>query len=168
MSRHAEALQRDAVGALTDHFVKTATGLRHIQNLGWRTRAQQEGQTFLHACQQPFYKAAAAHGWMTLFLETNALFTVLALVIITIFDMSSTASSVGSALAAVLTWNNNDLSPVLSSYKAQKALDEFAQLYEFKRSIPLEVLEDKDRKAPEATWPQRGRILMNQVTAAYR
>lgn len=163
-----EVSKRKTERELAKHFIETATGQRHIQNLGWKQRTLNEGRLLVDACQQPFHDITVLYCWLSLFVELLGRVSVVVLVLAAVWSSQPSTSGIGAALATALSWSDYSAQQLKYCYEAKKAFAQFSRFTAFSQSIPIErILPRQEVKLP-SVWPLHGRVTMQNVTAKYR
>ncbi|KAI8265875.1 ABC transporter [Colletotrichum sp. SAR11_239] len=164
-SRQIRLLDLEAKSPLFSHFLASASGLITIRALAVTGRAEAENLARLDMSQRAFYVMGSLQKWLLLVL--NLVVAALAVLLVSLavaLRESVDAGLLGVALVSVMGFGY--LLMLLLKYWAdlETSLGAVARIREFQMETPAEVDGDKE---VESVWPDRGRVRIRDVAAAY-
>ncbi|KAI8243245.1 ABC transporter atnG [Colletotrichum sp. SAR 10_96] len=164
-SRQIRLLDLEAKSPLFSHFLASAAGLVTIRALAVTAAAEAENLARLDMSQRAFYVMGSLQKWLLLVL--NLVVAALAVLLVSLavaLRESVDAGLLGVALVSVMGFGY--LLMLLLKYWAdlETSLGAVARIREFQMETPAEVDGDKE---VESVWPDRGRVRIRDVAAAY-
>ncbi|KAI8300079.1 ABC transporter [Colletotrichum sp. SAR11_240] len=164
-SRQIRLLDLEAKSPLFSHFLASASGLVTIRALAFTGRAGAENLARLDMSQRAFYVMGSLQKWLLLVL--NLVVAALAVLLVSLavaLRESVDPGLLGVALVSVMGFGY--LLMLLLKYWAdlETSFGAVARIREFQMETPAEV--DGDREV-ESLWPDRGRVKIRDVAAAY-
>ncbi|KAJ0373775.1 hypothetical protein COL26b_007972 [Colletotrichum chrysophilum] len=164
-SRQIRLLDLEAKSPLFSHFLASASGLVTIRALAVTAAAEAENLARLDMSQRAFYVMGSLQKWLLLVL--NLIVAALAVLLVGLavaLRESVDAGLLGVALVSVMGFGY--LLMLLLKYWAdlETSLGAVARIREFQMETPAEVDGDKE---VESVWPDRGRVRIRDVAAAY-
>lgn len=153
------------------HFTETEAGLEHIRSYGWEEKRFARGLEIIDASQKPYYYMLAIQGWLILSLDITIAVVSSAVVAVALGNTESTSmAAFGLALLAINVLSR-DLGDVIGAWTLlETALGAVGRIRSFSQETPSEKdMADATNMARLPTdWPQRGEIMLENVTARYR
>ncbi|KAK2738351.1 ABC multidrug transporter [Colletotrichum kahawae] len=164
-SRQVRLLDLEAKSPLFSHFLASASGLVTSRALASTAAAEAENLARLDMSQRAFYVMGSLQKWLLLVL--NLVVAALAVLLVTlavVLRETVDPGLLGVALVSVMGFGY--LLMLLLKYWAdlETSLGAVARIREFQMETPAEV--DGDMEV-ESVWPDRGRVKISNVSAAY-
>lgn len=140
-------------------------GLATFRAFGWVDDSIAKNNHLLDNSQRPAYLLAMIQRWLTFVL--NCVVTVLAVVIVTLStQLTSNTGLTGASLVTLMNFGSS-LTYLIRNYtQLETSLGAINRLKTFSDTVKSESLEGEDVK-PDESWPQRGEIVIDGVSAAY-
>ncbi|KAK3182574.1 hypothetical protein K4F52_006023 [Lecanicillium sp. MT-2017a] len=166
-SRQLRLLDIESRSPINTLFMETTQGIRHIRSFQWQEKFKASLFNSLDNAQVPYYYVFCVQRWLALVMDlcTWAIATVLISLALKFMGMTN-ESAVGLALLNLVTFSTN-LPPTIQVWgNVEITLGAIARVNAFVSSTPVEV-DESGTPLPES-WPTRGNIQLNMVTAKYR
>ncbi|WEW60177.1 hypothetical protein PRK78_005662 [Emydomyces testavorans] len=166
-SRQLRHMDLEAKSPIYSHFLETLNGLSTIRAFGWQQSLKNINIRLLDASQKPYYLLFSAQRWLNLVLDllVAALATILVSLAFTLRH-STSPGLLGAALNTILVLNQSLQRLITSWTSMETSLGAIARVKSLIASTPTENQPGEDRKPP-ATWPNRGEIQFESVSASY-
>lgn len=161
-TRGLEQLNTQARGSLNQHVRETIDGIRHIRAFGWTEKNSQRTSELLKLSQQSFHSDSCLEDWLRL------VFELYSCLIITVLVFFATSQKTGIGISF---WSLQCIPHALSllAFHLSPLDTALRHSFELKRmieSVPREINIDSAKIPP--SWPERGQIVFQNVTARYR
>ncbi|KAF5122543.1 ABC transporter gloK [Metarhizium anisopliae] len=162
--RIEELVSRSAVFS---QIVETVEGLITIRAFRWQSRCQSHFDRALDGSQGPLYLLSSLQRWLNLVLDLMIATISVTIIVLALFLRSTTTgAAVGIALNIILVTNTTIVRLVESWADFEVSLGAIERLKTLDEEIQKEDRPGEDN-IPETSWPQRGEIVIDHVTAAY-
>lgn len=140
-------------------------GLATFRAFGWVDDSIAKNNHLLDNSQRPAYLLAMIQRWLTFVL--NCVVTVLAVVIVTMGTrLSSNTGLTGASLVTLMNFGGS-LTYLIRYYtQLETSLGAVNRLKTFSDNVKPESREGEDIE-PGESWPQRGEIVIDGVSASY-
>ncbi|KAF4511732.1 hypothetical protein G6O67_003504 [Ophiocordyceps sinensis] len=166
-SRQMRNLDLEAKSPLYRLLTETAAGLETIRAFGWEQDIVHENLQHLEQSQKPYYTMYCIQRWLAVVLDM--LVAAIAVVLVGFalgLPGSASQGSIGLALLNVMEFNQS-LSMLVNSWTGlETSLGAIARLKSFLADTRAEGSEQDD-VSPPSSWPDRGAIQINSITAKY-
>lgn len=141
-------------------------GLATFRAFGWVDDSIAKNNSLLDNSQRPAYLLAMIQQWLAFTL--NCVVAILAVVIVTMgTQLSSNTGLTGASLVTLMNFGTS-LTFLLRNYtQLETSLGAINRLKMFSENVQPESQEGENIK-PDESWPQRGEISINGVSASYR
>jgi ATP-binding cassette subfamily C (CFTR/MRP) protein 1 len=167
-SRQLRFLDLEAKSPLYTQFNEILEGVATIRAFGWQSFVEEKAKDLLDRSQRPFYFLFAIQRWLTLVLDfvVAAVATILIVLVVTLRGKLS-AGYVGVALLNVVLFSQSIKLLITFWTQLETHIGSVARIKNFTTEP---VAEDKDTEdhIPPSTWPSRGKIEFNDITAFHR
>jgi ATP-binding cassette subfamily C (CFTR/MRP) protein 1 len=167
-SRQLRFLDLEATSPLYTQFNEILEGVATIRAFGWQSFVEEKAKDLLDRSQRPFYFLFAIQRWLTLVLDfvVAAVATILIVLVVTLRGKLS-AGYVGVALLNVVLFSQSIKLLITFWTQLETHIGSVARIKNFTTEP---VAEDKDTEdhIPPSTWPSRGKIEFNDITAFHR
>ena len=167
-SRQMRFLDLEAKSPLYSQFVECLSGLATVRAFGWQNILETRARQFLDRSQRPFYLLFAIQRWLTLILDlVVAAIAVLLIVLVVELRGTLSAGYVGVALLNVILFSQN-LKLVLTFWTTLEThIGAISRIKIFTKTSLSENLPE-EKETPPPTWPSRGAVEFETVSASYR
>lgn len=148
------------------NFLDTMKGLATFRAFGWVDDSIAKNNRLLNDSQRPAYLLAMIQRWLAFVL--NCVVTILAVVIVAMgTQLSSNTGLTGASLVTLMNFGGN-LTYLIRNYtQLETSLGAINRLKMFSEHVKPESQEGED-VTPDESWPQRGEIEIQGVSASYR
>ena len=166
-SRQMRHLELEASGPLYTHLLETIEGVATIQAFGWETAFRESGLDRLDNSQRPHYYMLNIQTWLKLVLELMAgsLATILIALAVAV-PSGTSAGAIGLAMMNVMMVSWALVNVIEAWTMMETCLGAIERLKSFEKDTPREP-ETESPYQPDASWPSRGQIEFDKVTASY-
>ena len=167
-SRQLRFLDLEAKSPLYSQFMECLSGLATVRAFGWQRALEDKNRKLLDESQKPFYLLFAVQRWLTLVLDLMvAAVAVLLIVLVTQLRGIMSPGFVGVALLNVLLFSQSIKMLLTFWTNLETHIGSIARIKEFTATTLAESLpEEKD--TPPPSWPARGAIEFQNLTAEYK
>ncbi|KAI1735611.1 putative ABC multidrug transporter [Xylaria scruposa] len=164
-SRQLRLLDLEAKSPLYTHFLDTAKGIVTLRAFGYIAENRAKNIHLLDTSQRPAYLLAMIQQWLSVVLNlVVAAIAVLLTVLAT--QLRSNSGITGASLVTLLSLGGN-LSGIIISYtQLETSIGAISRLKSFSDNVKPEEHDSEDI-CPAEDWPQRGEILLEDVSASY-
>jgi ATP-binding cassette subfamily C (CFTR/MRP) protein 1 len=166
-SRQLRFMDLEAKSPLYTHLLETIQGLSTIRAFGWAPSSLTTGLNFLDISQRPFYLLASIQQWLQLVLSLFVSGIAVLFVGVAVSTTSVSAGSIGLALLNILTLSQSLINIVFVWTELETSLGAISRLREMETNTPKEA-KDCEVLVPEASWPQNGKVILENITASYK
>jgi ABC-type multidrug transport system fused ATPase/permease subunit len=161
-------LDIEAKAPLYTHFLETIQGISTVQAFNWESQFQEQNQKMLDYSQKPFYMLFCIQQWLTLVLDLIVgAIAVILVASTTSFKDNINAATVGVGLNLVLTFNQALGQTIISWTSMETSIGAVSRVQAFVHDTPSEERQ-LNRLLPQNSWPSRGVVKFENVTAGYR
>ncbi|KJK75094.1 hypothetical protein H634G_09729 [Metarhizium anisopliae BRIP 53293] len=166
-SRQVRIEELASRSAVFSQIVETVEGLITIRAFRWQSRCQSHFDRALDGSQGPLYLLSSLQRWLNLVLDLMVAAISVTIIALALFLRSTTTgAAVGVALNIILVTNTTIVRLVESWADFEVSLGAIERLKTLDEGIRKEDRPGEDN-IPETSWPQRGGIVIDHVTAAY-
>jgi ATP-binding cassette subfamily C (CFTR/MRP) protein 1 len=167
-SRQLRFLDLEAKSPLYSQFMECLSGLATVRAFGWQNALEDKNRELLDESQKPFYLLFAVQRWLTLVLDLMvAAVAVLLIVLVTQLRGIMSPGFVGVALLNVLLFSQSIKMLLTFWTNLETHIGSIARIKDFTTTTVGEnMLEEKN--TPPPSWPERGEIQFQNVTAEYK
>ncbi|KAL9079436.1 MAG: hypothetical protein Q9157_001690 [Trypethelium eluteriae] len=167
-SRQMRFLDLEAKSPLYSQFVECLSGLATVRAFGWQNMLEKQSRDLLDRSQRPFYLLYAIQRCLTLVLDLIvAGIAVMLIVLVVELRGKLNAGFVGVALVNVILFSQY-LKLLLTFWTTLEThIGALARIKAFTRDTEPEHL-PSEKEDPPPTWPSRGALEFQGVSAAYR
>lgn len=167
-SRQLRLMDLEARSPVYTHFLECLEGLSTIRAFGWEQTMQEIQIRRVDTSQQPYYLLYCIQRWLNLVLDLMV--AVLAVVVVALavrVRSSSSGAAIGVALNNILGFNQSLRVLVDSWTQLETSLGAISRLKNFEATV---VSENKPEECgvPPESWPDRGAVEFQNVTASHR
>ncbi|KAM5346374.1 hypothetical protein ACJ41O_009379 [Fusarium nematophilum] len=164
-SRQVRLLDLEAKSPLYTHFIDTIKGVTTIRAFGWQSLDIARNNELLDRSQRPAYLLAVIQQWLTSTL--HLIVTGIAVLLVALAtQLRTNAGMTGAGLISLLTFSDGVSSLIRSYTSLETSLGAVSRLRSFSDTVKPEDQPGEDIEPPES-WPQSGRIDINDVSASY-
>ncbi|KAH3906329.1 hypothetical protein HBI56_195160 [Parastagonospora nodorum] len=167
-SRQLRFLDLEAKSPLYTQFNEILEGLATIRAFGWQSFVEEKAKDLLDRSQRPFYLLFAVQRWLTLVLDfvVAGIATIL-IVLVVVLRGKLSAGYVGVALLNVVLFSQSIKLLITFWTQLETHIGSVARIKNF-TTDPTAEDKDTEDHIPPATWPSRGKIEFNDITAFHR
>lgn len=166
-SSQIRLLELAAKGPLFTQFSETVDGLATIRALGWQHELKKQQYQLIENSQKPFYLLLTIQRWLILVLDLLVAGMAVLLVVLAICLKNVSAGFSGVALINIISLSSSISSVITAWTKLETSLGAIFRIVEFCTETPSELGDLQVENAPES-WPSKGAIKFENVTAGYR
>ena len=168
-SRQVRLLDIEFKSPLFTHFVETMQGISVIRALRWQDPFQDRLRNLLNQSQKPFYMLSCIQQWLQMVLDciVMALAVILVSLVVSFRDQFN-AGAIGVALNLILGFNQDLMLLIRSWTILETSIGAVARVQDFVESTPSEDSDERRVGSAPAQWPEKGDVIFDNVTAAYR
>ncbi|KAK2036799.1 ABC transporter [Colletotrichum somersetense] len=165
-SRQLRLLDLEAKSPLYTSFIDTIKGLTTFRAFGWTEHAILVNDSLLDASQRPAYLLSMIQRWLTFVL--GIVVAVLTVVVVTLStQLRSNAGLTGASLVSLMSFSKTLANLVQMYTLLETSIGAVGRLKSFFDNTPRECRPGED-VIPATSWPEKGRIEINGVSASYR
>ncbi|THW05104.1 P-loop containing nucleoside triphosphate hydrolase protein [Aureobasidium pullulans] len=163
-SKQLRTLDLEAKAPLCAHFLQSASGLASIKAFGWSENYREKNIQLLRNSQVPYYLLGSVQNWLALVL--NLVVAGLATAVVSIaFNLKDLdAGYLGLALTGIMDIGFHFEILIQSWTSLETSLGAVARMNHFVNELPQEA---EGQIAPSTSWPERGEINIQNLTASY-
>lgn len=166
-SRQLRHLELEAKTPLFICFKETASGLPHIRTFGWSEAQLQRNLALVDESQKPYYQMFCAQRWLVLVLDLTITAVVAIIVAVALnVENSSSPASVGLAYVTMINFGGTIAGVVQRFTEMEIALGSISRTRAFVEDTPREKSSDLVKVSD--SWPEKGKIQFQGVTAKYK
>lgn len=166
-SRQLRLLELESKAGVLTAFMETVEGLSTIRAYGGADEATTKHAQQLDESHKPLYMLLCLQQWLNLVLDLLVAGLAVGIISLAVlFRNSTTGGDIGMALNLVLLANTTLLRLVESWTGLEISLGAIARLKSLELEVPPESQPCEDLAPPE-TWPPRGSLHIQELTAAY-
>lgn len=167
-SRQLRFMDLEAKSPLYALFTESVAGLATLRAFGWSTVLKQRFYALLDRSQRPFYLLYAVQRWLTLVLDMFvAGIAVLLIIIVTQLRGTLPPGLIGVALVNVILFSQNLKLLLMFWTNLETHIGAIARIKSFTTHTVSEH-EPQEDQPPPSTWPSRGCITFDHVSAGYK
>ncbi|THX27560.1 P-loop containing nucleoside triphosphate hydrolase protein [Aureobasidium pullulans] len=157
-------LDLEAKAPLCAHFLQSASGLASIKAFGWSENYREKNIQLLRNSQVPYYLLGSVQNWLALVL--NLVVAGLATAVVSIaFNLKDLDTGyLGLALTGIMDIGFHFEILIQSWTSLETSLGAVARMNQFVNELPQEA---EGQIAPSTSWPERGEINIQNLTASY-
>ncbi|OTA90463.1 hypothetical protein M434DRAFT_77909 [Hypoxylon sp. CO27-5] len=164
-SRQLRLLDLEAKSPLYTHFLDTSKGIVTLRAFGFTNEDRVKNIHLLDTSQRPAYLRTMIQQWLTLVL--NSVVAVLAVTLTTLaVRLRSNSGFTGASLVTLMGFGVMLSEMVMFYTELETSLGAITRLKTFDKTAKTENKDDEDIIPPEE-WPQRGEIILKDVSASY-
>ncbi|THZ18497.1 P-loop containing nucleoside triphosphate hydrolase protein, partial [Aureobasidium pullulans] len=163
-SKQLRTLDLEAKAPLCAHFLQSASGLASIKAFGWSENYREKNIQLLRNSQVPYYLLGSVQNWLALVL--NLVVAGLATAVVSIaFNLKDLDTGyLGLALTGIMDIGFHFEILIQSWTSLETSLGAVARMNQFVNELPQEA---EGQIAPSTSWPERGEINIQNLTASY-
>jgi ATP-binding cassette subfamily C (CFTR/MRP) protein 1 len=167
-SRQLRFMDLEAKSPLYAQFTETLGGLATLRAFGWRGALEEKHHELLDRSQRPFYLLYAVQRWLTLVLDMFvAALAVLLIILVTQLRGALSSGMIGVALVNVIMFSQY-LKLLLTFWtNLETHIGAISRIRSFTTHAASEH-EPQEKETPPPSWPDRGAIVFENVSAGYR
>ncbi|KAF9765371.1 hypothetical protein IL306_002342 [Fusarium sp. DS 682] len=166
-SRQLRFIDLEAKSPLYTLFTESITGLATIRAFGWRDALEKKHHELLDRSQRPFYLLYAVQRWLTLVLDMFVTaIAVLVMVLVTQLRGVLPAGLIGVALVNIIQFSQHLKLLMTFWTNLETHIGAISRIKSFTSETPSEH-ESQEREQPPSTWPSKGTIVFDNVSAGY-
>jgi ATP-binding cassette subfamily C (CFTR/MRP) protein 1 len=161
-------LDIEAKAPLYIHFLGVIQGISTVRAFNWESQFQEQNQKRLDFSQKPFYMLFCIQQWLTFVLDLIVgAIAVILVASTTSFKDNINAATVGVGLNLVLTFNQALGQTIISWTSMETSIGAASRVQAFVQGTSSEERQ-VCRLLPQNSWPSRGVVKFENVTAGYR
>lgn len=167
-SRQLRLMDIETKAPLYSLFEESLSGLSTIRAFGWQKDLEVRNHKLLDHSQRPFYFLFAVQRWLTLVLDliVAAIALMLMLLVVQLRGTVS-AGGVGLALLNVIQFSQTVKLLVTFWTLLETQIGSVSRIRSFTETAAPEDKAGEDN-APPPSWPEKGGIEFDNISAAYR
>ncbi|OLN95500.1 Multidrug resistance-associated protein 1-like protein 4 [Colletotrichum chlorophyti] len=165
-SRQMRILDLDAKSPLYTYFLETVSGIVTLRATGCSDARQRQLLEVLDKSQQPAYAFAMIQRWLAF--TMNIIVAGLAIVVVTLATQLRSTTSVGltgASLVSLMAFGELTTNLIRMFTMMETSIGAVARLKDFYESTTRE--HHLRPHTPPPSWPQSGKIMVKNVSAAY-
>ncbi|KAG8161209.1 hypothetical protein KVR01_009473 [Diaporthe batatas] len=167
-SRQLRFLDLEAKSPLYALFTESVTGLVTLRAFGWRSALEKRHHELLDRSQRAFYLLYAVQRWLTFVLDMFvAAIAVLVMVIVTQLKDVLPTGLVGVALVNIILFSQHLKLLMTFWTNLETQIGAISRIRSFTAHTASEH-EPQEKEQPPPTWPSKGAIVFENVSAGYR
>lgn len=166
-SRQLRHMDLEAKSPLYTQLLETIQGISTIRSFGWASATMSTSLKLLDVSQRPFYLLRCIQQWLQLVLDLFVSGMAVLFVGIAISTNATSAGSVGLALLNILTLNQSLVTMIVEWTELETSLGAVARLRDIETHTPREA-QECETILPDASWPQSGNVVFDNIEAAYK
>lgn len=165
-SKQLRAMELDSSKLLVRQLSETSAGLEHIRAFDSEEHFIVEFQAILDQTQKPYYYLMAAQQWLLTVLDFFTAAAAVSMVSLAVnFPSTASPTSMGLAFVSLVTFSMV-ISLFIRYFVAMEiSYGAVARIRAYVQGTPIE--KDHQNSPPE-NWPESGKIVFKQVSAAYK
>lgn len=165
-SRQLRLLDLEAKSPLYTNFIDTIKGVATFRAFGWTDAAIEQNNAFLNTSQRPAYFLAMIQRWLSTVLDI--LIAVIALLIVALStQLKSNAGFAGASMVSIISFGGFLAAFIQNYTMLETSLGAINRLKTFDDQTISEDLPGED-VTPPPSWPEKGRIVLENVSASYK
>lgn len=167
-SRQLRFMDLEAKSPLYAQFTESLSGLATIRAFGWRGALEEKHHELLDRSQRPFYLLYAVQRWLTFVLDMFVT-SIAVLLIILVTQLRGVLSSgmVGVALVNVILFSQYLKLLLMFWTNLETHIGAISRIRSF-TSHAVSEHEPQERDVPPPTWPSKGVVVFDNVSAGYK
>ncbi|KAK5653329.1 hypothetical protein OQA88_9020 [Cercophora sp. LCS_1] len=167
-SRQLRFIELESRAAVFSSFLESVGGIETIRAFGWQEQAIQDYIARLDTAQRPEFLLMSLQRWLNIVLDLMAAGIATSIIALAVV-LRGTASGgeVGVGLNVMLVTNTTLLSLVAAWTTLEVSLGAVSRVKILEKTTPQELDGDDVFDAPN-NWPEKGGIVLKDVTASYR
>ncbi|KAH8893638.1 ABC transporter [Thozetella sp. PMI_491] len=166
-SRQARFLDLESKALVNSSFLETLEGVATIRAFGWQRPIIVDNVTKLDLTMRALYLLMCLQRWLNMVLDLTVLGLSICVVGFAIgWKGTTTGGQIGIALNVVLRANMLLLGLVESWTNMETSIGAISRLRAFEKDVQPEDKPGESNPPPE-TWPERGAITFDHMSAAY-
>lgn len=167
-SRQLRFMDLEAKSPLYALFTESVTGLATLRAFGWRSAMEDKLHELLDRSQRPYYLLYAVQRWLTLVLDMFvAGIAVLLIVLVTQLRGVLPTGLIGVALVNVILFSQNLKLLMMFWTNLETHIGAIARIKSFTSTTASEH-EPQEKEQPPSSWPAKGTITFDNVSAGYK
>lgn len=167
-SRQLRFLDLEAKSPLYALFTESVTGLATLRAFGWRGALEKKHHELLDRSQRPFYLLYCVQRWLTFVLDMFvAAIAVLVMVLVTQLKDVLPPGLIGVALVNIILFSQHLKLLMTFWTNLETQIGAISRIRSFTSHTPSEH-ETQEKEHPPPTWPSKGAIMFENVSAGYR
>ena len=167
-SRQLRLMDLEAKSPLYALFTESVAGLATIRAFGWRRALEQKHHQLLDRSQKPYYLLYAVQRWLTFVLDMFvAGIAVLLIVLITQLRGKLPPGLIGVALVNVILFSQNLKLLLMFWTNLETHIGAITRIRSFTTTTVSEH-EPREKEEPPSSWPSKGSISFDNVSAGYK
>lgn len=167
-SRQLRFLDLEAKSPLYALFTESVTGLATLRAFGWRGALEKKHHELLDRSQRPFYLLYAVQRWLTFVLDMFvAAIAVLVMVLVTQLKDVLPTGLIGVALVNIILFSQHLKLLMTFWTNLETQIGAISRIRSFTSHTASEH-EPQEKEQPPPTWPSKGAIMFENVSAGYR
>ncbi|KAI1089864.1 ABC multidrug transporter [Rostrohypoxylon terebratum] len=164
-SRQLRLLDLEAKSPLYTHFLDTSKGIVTLRAFGFLSEDRAKNAFLLDTSQRPAYLLTMIQQWLNLVL--NVVVALIAIMLTSLaVRLRSNSGFTGASLVTLMSFGENLSGLVISYTGLETSIGAISRLRAFDKTAKTEVKDIEDIVPPEE-WPQRGEIILNDISASY-
>jgi ABC-type multidrug transport system fused ATPase/permease subunit len=167
-SRQLRFMDLEAKSPLYALFTESVTGLATLRAFGWRDALERKHHELLDRSQRPFYLLYAVQRWLTFVLDMFvAGIAVLLVIIVTQLRGILPSGLIGVALVNVILFSQHLKLLMMFWTNLETHIGAIARIKSF-TSYTASEHEPQESEQPPPSWPSKGVIEFDNVSAGYK
>lgn len=157
----------EANAPLYSHFIESLAGLITIRSFGWTDKYIEKNHQLLDESQKPYYLLFCIQRWLILVLDLIVAGLALVLVGLAVALRSHiNAGFLGLALVNMMELSHALTNLVQFWTSLETSLGGIARIKDFSENTPMEETLNENLNL-DASWPSRGALRFESVSASY-
>lgn len=167
-SRQLRFLDLEAKSPLYALFTESVTGLATLRAFGWRGALEKKHHELLDRSQRPFYLLYAVQRWLTFVLDmfVTAIAVLVLVIVVQLKDVLPTGL-IGVALVNIIMFSQHLKLLMTFWTNLETQIGAISRIRSFTSQTASEH-EPQEKEEPPPTWPSKGAIVFENVSAGYR
>lgn len=167
-SRQLRMLDLEAKSPLYSQLKEIAAGVEHIRAFRWKPQYMAQSYALIDQSQRPFYFLNCIQRWLALVLDCHNLVIAMLLTCVASYaDNSTSQTAIGLGFIGLLSLTKM-FAFFMSMWTAMEtSLGSLARIRSFERDTPLEPKQHQ-LEVINSSWPSKGKIVFDNVSAAYK
>lgn len=147
------------------HFLDTIKGVATLRAFGWTEESISFNNTHLDTSQRPAYLLSMVQRWLAFVL--GMVTAVIAVLVVTLAtQLRPTTGFTGASMVSLMTFGRTLANLVQMYTLLETSIGAVGRLKSFNDNTAPEDLPGEDH-VPPASWPEKGRIVISDVSATY-